>query len=105
MYRPRGARWTLSPVREKMGDAAQAIEDPPTPRRPGDQAGEGTVAWAPLTALGEGSSGRSMFESSPTHPRRAWQATVRGAARRPPAGRPPPGAPPALAPRLHRPPP
>jgi hypothetical protein len=77
-----GRRWTGRPAVQKKW--APGEQDPPTRRgaletRPG----EGLEPWPPLTALGEGSVGRSIFESSPTHPRRrAWQPTVREAARK-----------------------
>lgn len=77
--------WTACPMairREEAGAAAKGIR----PRRPGDlSAGEGLGAVAPLTALGEGSTGRSISETV----LRASRATARRASRRAPEVRPP----------------
>lgn len=69
MYKTSDARWPLRPAREKLGAAIE--QNPPTraatPRRPDDRRGNWRLA--PSTALGEGSTGRSIGESGPAHAR------------------------------------
>lgn len=68
MYKRDSGRWPLRPAL-KIGAAIE--QDPPArPRRRGGQAGEGARAWAPLTALGEGSVERSIREAAALRPAR-----------------------------------